>query len=133
MPLELKVPEIGESITQVEIGDWLKQPGDAVRKDEPLVTLESEKATVELPAPDAGALTKVLKQKGDVAKVGEVIAHFEAGAATAAAPKAKTKGAESSEAKPNGPAPAKAERPAEEKREPKTEKPASFRGVPADA
>ena len=74
MPLELKVPEIGESITQVEIGDWLKQPGDAVRKDEPLVMLESEKATVELPAPDAGALTKVLKQKGDVAKVGEVIA-----------------------------------------------------------
>ena len=74
MPLELKVPEIGESITQVEIGDWLKQPGDAVRKDEPLVMLESEKATVELPAPDAGTLTKVLKQKGDVAKVGEVIA-----------------------------------------------------------
>ena len=77
MAIELKVPSVGESITEVEIGDWLKGKGEKVRKDEPLVTLESEKATVELPAPEAGVLTKVLKQKGEVAKVGETIAYLE--------------------------------------------------------
>jgi 2-oxoglutarate dehydrogenase E2 component (dihydrolipoamide succinyltransferase) len=77
MPLELKVPTVGESITEVEIGGWLKKQGDVVQKDEPVVTLESEKATVELPAPETGTITQVLKQKGDVAKVGEVIAILE--------------------------------------------------------
>ncbi|MCI0747319.1 MAG: 2-oxoglutarate dehydrogenase complex dihydrolipoyllysine-residue succinyltransferase [Verrucomicrobia subdivision 3 bacterium] len=75
--LELKVPEVGESITEVEIGDWLKRKGDPVNKDEPVVTLESEKATVELPAPVAGTVTEVLKKKGETAKVGEVIAIIE--------------------------------------------------------
>lgn len=77
MPLELKVPIVGESITEVEIGDWLKKQGETVQKDETVVTLESEKATVELPAPEAGTITQVLKQKGEVAKVGEVIAYLE--------------------------------------------------------
>jgi 2-oxoglutarate dehydrogenase E2 component (dihydrolipoamide succinyltransferase) len=84
MPIELKVPEIGESITEVEIGGWLKQEGEAVRKDEPVVALESEKATVELPAPDSGTLSKILKQKGEVAKVGEVIGFLQSGPSTAA-------------------------------------------------
>ena len=77
MPIELKVPEVGESISEVEIGDWLKRKGETVQKDEPVVTLESEKATVELPAPAAGTVTEVFKKKGDVAKVGEVIAIIE--------------------------------------------------------
>src|SRR5882762_11677011 len=77
MSLELKVPTVGESITEVEIGGWLKKQGEVVQKDEPVVTLESEKATVELPAPEAGTITQVLKQKGEVAKVGEVIAYLE--------------------------------------------------------
>jgi 2-oxoglutarate dehydrogenase E2 component (dihydrolipoamide succinyltransferase) len=77
MPLELKVPTVGESITEVEIGGWLKKQGEVVQKDEPVVTLESEKATVELPAPETGTITQVLKQKGEVAKVGEVIAYLE--------------------------------------------------------
>jgi 2-oxoglutarate dehydrogenase E2 component (dihydrolipoamide succinyltransferase) len=77
MPLELKVPVVGESITEVEIGGWLKKQGEVVQKDEPVVTLESEKATVELPAPETGTITQVLKQKGEVAKVGEVIAYLE--------------------------------------------------------
>src|SRR5439155_3461898 len=77
MPLELKVPVVGESITEVEIGGWLKGQGERVQKDEPVVTLESEKATVELPAPESGTITQVLKQKGEVAKVGEVIAYLE--------------------------------------------------------
>ena len=77
MALELKVPVVGESITEVEIGGWLKKQGEAVQKDEPVVSLESEKATIELPAPEAGTITQVLKQKGEVAKVGEVIAYLE--------------------------------------------------------
>jgi 2-oxoglutarate dehydrogenase E2 component (dihydrolipoamide succinyltransferase) len=88
MPIELKVPEVGESITEVEIGDWLKGKGETVEKDEPIVTLESEKATVELPAPAAGTVSEVLKKKGDIAKVGEVIAYIENGARPASvAPK----------------------------------------------
>ncbi|MDB6015847.1 MAG: 2-oxoglutarate dehydrogenase, subunit, dihydrolipoamide succinyltransferase [Pedosphaera sp.] len=77
MPIELKVPAVGESITEVEIGDWLKPEGATVAKDENVVTLESEKATVELPSPAAGKLTKILKQKGQRAAIGEVIAHLE--------------------------------------------------------
>ena len=63
MAIELKVPAVGESITEVEIGGWLKNKGDSVRKDEPVVALESEKATVELPAPESGTLVQVLKQQ----------------------------------------------------------------------
>jgi len=77
MAIELKIPEIGESITEVEIGGWLKAQGQAVVKDEPVVTLESEKATVELPAPDSGTLGRILKEKGATAKVGEVIGYLE--------------------------------------------------------
>jgi 2-oxoglutarate dehydrogenase E2 component (dihydrolipoamide succinyltransferase) len=73
MSIELRVPQVGESITEVEIGGWLKANGETVRKDESVVSLESEKATVELPAPESGTLVKILKQKGEVAKVGEVI------------------------------------------------------------
>jgi 2-oxoglutarate dehydrogenase E2 component (dihydrolipoamide succinyltransferase) len=78
MAIELKIPEVGESITEVEIGGWLKRKGDAIKKDEPLVTLESEKATVELPSPVSGRLGEILRDKGQVAKVGEVIAYLEA-------------------------------------------------------
>ena len=77
MPIELKVPAVGESITEVEIGSWLKAEGATVQKDENVVTLESEKATVELPSPVAGKITKILKQKGQTATVGEVIGYVE--------------------------------------------------------
>src|SRR3954467_9414619 len=77
MGIELTVPSVGESITEVEIGDWLKKKGDRVQKDETLVTLESEKATVELPAPEAGTVSEILKKKGEVANVGEIIGYLE--------------------------------------------------------
>jgi len=115
MSIELKVPEIGESITEVEIGEWLKKEGDTVKKDENVVSLESEKATVDLPAPEDGTISKVLKQKGEVAKVGEVIAHLETGKGESAPAKSESKAAEKS-------TPAKAERKTEERREAKTEK-----------
>ncbi|MCO5053585.1 MAG: 2-oxoglutarate dehydrogenase complex dihydrolipoyllysine-residue succinyltransferase [Verrucomicrobiae bacterium] len=79
MAIELKVPAVGESITEVEIGDWLKAEGAAVAKDENLVVIETEKATVELPAPAAGRLSKILQPTGSTVKVGDVIALLEAG------------------------------------------------------
>ena len=81
MTIELKVPAVGESITEVEIGDWLKTEGATVAKDEPVAVIETEKATVELPAPASGSLTKVLKKTGETAKVGETIGFLEAGKA----------------------------------------------------
>lgn len=77
MAIELKVPSVGESITEVEVADWLRKVGENVRKDEPVVMLDSEKATVELPAPEAGVITRHLKTKGQLAKVGEVIGLME--------------------------------------------------------
>src|SRR5262245_61337130 len=124
MPIELKVPEIGESITEVEIGEWLKKEGDAVKKDDPVVTLESEKATVELSSPEAGTVSKMLKQKGDVAKVGEVIGYLENGKGGAAQPKAEATPPQSQTRETPPPAP-------EEKKatapEPKPERPTAAR------
>jgi 2-oxoglutarate dehydrogenase E2 component (dihydrolipoamide succinyltransferase) len=81
MPIELKVPEVGESITEVQIAQWRKQVGDRAEKDENLVEIESDKATVELPAPISGTITEILKQPGQTAKVGEVIGFMTEGAA----------------------------------------------------
>jgi len=78
--LELKVPEVGESIKEVQIGRWHKEIGQRVAKDENVVELESDKATVDLPAPGAGTLSKVLKPSGEMAAVGEVIGYVLAGA-----------------------------------------------------
>jgi 2-oxoglutarate dehydrogenase E2 component (dihydrolipoamide succinyltransferase) len=97
---DVKVPSVGESISEVFIGTWLKQPGDRVEKDEPLVEVETDKATLEVPATEAGVLSEILKQEGDAAEVGEVIARIEIGAEAAsgdAAPAASQTEAESAE------------------------------------
>jgi len=86
MALELKVPEVGESITEVMIGTWKKREGDAVKADDPIVEIESDKATVELPAPMAGTVTKLLKASGEKAVVGEVIGYMEPAPAGAVQP-----------------------------------------------
>ncbi len=80
MAIELKVPTIGESITEVEIGDWLIAEGEWVAEDTPVVVVESDKASLEVPAPAAGKLTKILKKTGEAATIGEVIGTLEAGA-----------------------------------------------------
>jgi 2-oxoglutarate dehydrogenase E2 component (dihydrolipoamide succinyltransferase) len=90
MPIPLKVPSLGESVTQATVGTWLKKEGDPVQMDEPVVEVESEKATVALPAPAAGVLRKVLHATGDTVAVGDVIGEMEAGAAATAG---KTNGA----------------------------------------
>lgn len=77
MAVELVIPSMGESINEVEIGTWLKNTGDFVERDEAVVAIESDKATVELPAPLAGRITQILKPKGAKATVGEVIGYME--------------------------------------------------------
>jgi 2-oxoglutarate dehydrogenase E2 component (dihydrolipoamide succinyltransferase) len=77
MPVELKVPSVGESVTEVEISEWHKAEGESVKRDEVVAILETEKVTVELPAPGTGVITKILKKKGETAKVGDVIGYME--------------------------------------------------------
>ena len=77
MALELKVPEVGESITEVMIGGWKKREGETVATDDPIVEIESDKATVELPAPTHGTITRILKASGEKAVVGDVIGYME--------------------------------------------------------
>ena len=77
MPIELKVPAVGESITEVQIGEWLKNEGDLVSKDEPVVLVETDKANVEIPSPESGVLMSIVKQVGDLVSVGGVIAQIE--------------------------------------------------------
>mgnify|MGYP001305491706 FL=1 len=88
MATDVTVPAAGESITEVFIGTWLKNVGDTVKLDEALVEVETDKATLEVPAPAAGVLTAQLKSAGDSAVIGEVIARIDAssGAATSDAP-----------------------------------------------
>src|SRR5208283_3559766 len=77
MPIELKVPSLGESISEVRIESWLKAEGGRVEKDEPVCVMESDKATVELPAPVAGRVSKILKPAGQTALINEIIAYLE--------------------------------------------------------
>ncbi len=79
MAIELKIPSVGESVTEIEIGEWLKSEGDTVARDENVVMLESEKATVELPSPSDGTLSKIVKRTGEKAAVGDIIGYLEPG------------------------------------------------------
>lgn len=91
MSVELRIPEAAESITEVMIAEWLKAEGDRVERDEPVVELETDKASMELPAPAAGVIGKILKKKGEIAAPGDVIAYIEESIAAEkpAAPKLK--------------------------------------------
>ena len=84
MPIELKVPPVGESVTEVQIGEWLKGEGQRVKRDEIIVKIETDKVTVDLPAPVAGVLTQVVRKQGQSAAVGDVIGFLEEGAEEAA-------------------------------------------------
>jgi 2-oxoglutarate dehydrogenase E2 component (dihydrolipoamide succinyltransferase) len=95
MAFELKVPSAGESISEVAIAVWLKQEGQAVKKDEVIVEIETDKATLEVPSPVTGVLSKILKTKGQTATIGEVIAQIEEGAASVPSTERKEPKAES--------------------------------------
>ena len=76
MSIELKIPNVGESIQEVQIGQWLKQEGDRVARDEAIVELETDKASMELPAPIDGVIFKIVKHDGESVAIGEVIAYL---------------------------------------------------------
>jgi 2-oxoglutarate dehydrogenase E2 component (dihydrolipoamide succinyltransferase) len=83
MATEITVPALGESVTSATVGHWMKQAGDAVAADEPLVELETDKVTVEVTAPAAGVLTSISAPEGSEVPVGAVLALLEPGAAAA--------------------------------------------------
>ena len=105
---DLVVPALGESITEAVISRWHKKVGDSVEADEPVVALETDKITVELPAPAAGALTEQRFAEGDTVKVGDVVGTIGAGAAARKAEPAPEKAPEKAAAKKAEPAPEKA-------------------------
>src|SRR5438105_2039132 len=79
---EIRVPTLGESVTEATIGKWFKRPGDMVAVDEPLVELETEKVTIEVPAPAAGVLAEIAAKDGDKVAVGALLGEIsEAGGA----------------------------------------------------
>src|SRR5688572_10684378 len=129
MAVELRVPEVGESITEVQIGTWLKAEGDAFERDEAVGEIESDKATLELPAPVSGTMEKLLKKKGDVVKIGELIATLAEGAGNGAKPKKGAAGGKAPAA-PAAPAPTAA-KPAQEQPAPRAPQPAAAQPAPA--
>ena len=88
MSIEIKVPALGESVTEATVGQWFKKPGDAVKVDEPLVELETDKVTVEVPAPVAGVLADIKVVQGATVGIGSVLGSISEGAAAAAQPAA---------------------------------------------
>lgn len=121
MATEIRVPTLGESVTEATIGQWYKKVGDAVNADEPLVELETDKVTVEVPAPSAGVLSEIIAQEGETVEVGALLAALDAGASAGAsgngaaeaaaepapAPEAAPAAAASAAAMPASPAAAK--------------------------
>ncbi len=97
---DLVVPQLGESITEAVIARWLKNVGDAVAVDEPVVDLETDKITVQLPSPVAGVITAQAAKEGETVKVGQVVGAVEAGAGKAAAPAKAEPKAEKAAEKP---------------------------------
>src|ERR1700748_309668 len=91
---DIRVPTLGESVTEATVGRWFKQPGDAVAVDEPVVELETDKVTLEVPAPAAGTLGDIAVKQGDTVAVGAVLGQIKDGAG--AAPKSVATGAATS-------------------------------------
>src|SRR3954464_6457562 len=93
MTVEIKVPAMGESVTEATISKWFKKEGDAVKRDEPLLELETDKVTVEVPSPADGAIESITVQQGATVQVGALLGPTAEGAAGAspkpAAPKAE--------------------------------------------
>src|SRR6188768_1497216 len=77
---EIRVPTLGESVTEATIGRWFKKAGDAVAVDEPLVELETDKVTIEVPAPSAGVLGEIAAKDGETVAVGALLGQINEGA-----------------------------------------------------
>src|SRR6202000_671436 len=103
MSIQIKVPTMGESVTEATVARWFKKEGDTVKRDEPLLELETDKVTVEVPAPADGAIESITVKAGDTVQVGALlgaIAEGKAGSAPAkpAAAKAEAPKAEAPKA-----------------------------------
>src|SRR3982750_1938916 len=83
MAYEFKLPDLGEGLTEGEIGRWLVQEGQDIAEDDPLVEIATDKTTVEIPSPAAGVVSKILVSEGDVVPVGTVIVVIGGGGAHA--------------------------------------------------
>src|ERR1700760_1290560 len=109
---EIRVPTLGESVTEATIGHWFKKAGDEVKVDEPLVELETDKVTIEVPAPTAGVLSDIAVKDGETVAVGALLGEIKPGAGAPAAAAAPAKPAPQPAAapapQPPRPAPAKA-------------------------
>ncbi|MDQ2954775.1 MAG: 2-oxoglutarate dehydrogenase complex dihydrolipoyllysine-residue succinyltransferase [Pseudomonadota bacterium] len=123
---DIRVPALGESVTEATIGKWFKKAGDAVAVDEPLVELETDKVTIEVPSPAAGVLSDIAAKEGDIVAVGGLLGHLKEGAAPSK-PAAAPTGAPDQKTSTTTPINAAEERPkprAQDKPEAKTPKPA---------
>src|SRR5436853_4356738 len=99
----IKMPQLGESVTEGTVDKWLKQEGDFVKRDEPIVEVVTDKVNAEIPSPFEGKLVKIAVSEGETVRVGAVIAQIETGAAPEAgapAPKEKAAGAAPPEVPP---------------------------------
>ncbi|MDX5360657.1 MAG: 2-oxoglutarate dehydrogenase complex dihydrolipoyllysine-residue succinyltransferase [Alphaproteobacteria bacterium] len=110
MAVEIRVPQMGESVTEGTVATWAKKPGDRVEQDELLVEIETDKVTMEVNAPAAGVLGEIVANEGDVVEIGALLGTIEEGGAAAAKPAAKAeapkseKPAPKAESKPQAPA-----------------------------
>src|SRR5437764_9376181 len=93
MTIEIRVPTLGESVTEATVARWLKQPGETITRDEPVVELETDKVTLEVPAPAAGTLGEIRAGEGTNVPVGAVLGIIADGAAGSARSAAITAGA----------------------------------------
>jgi 2-oxoglutarate dehydrogenase E2 component (dihydrolipoamide succinyltransferase) len=88
MATEIRVPTLGESVSEATVGTWFKKVGDVVKADEPLLELETDKVTIEVPSPSAGTLSEIVAQAGETVGLGALLGQIAAGAAAAATPAA---------------------------------------------
>src|SRR5437764_10710757 len=105
--VDIRVPTLSESVTEATVGKWLKKPGEAVAVDEPLVELETDKVTIEVPSPAAGVLANIAAKDGDTVAVGALIGQINEGAGAGAPgkPESKTAAANRTAAAPAAPKP----------------------------
>lgn len=131
---EIRVPTLGESVTEATIGRWFKKAGDAVAVDEPLVELETDKVTIEVPAPFAGTLDEIIAKDGETVAVGALLGQITAGAGGAKPAAASAKAAEPPKAAAPAaaaPAPAQKSPPADAPQAPSVRKLSAESGIDA--
>lgn len=122
MATEIRVPTLGESVSEATVGTWFKKVGDTVKADEPLVELETDKVTVEVPAPASGVLTEIVAQNGETVGLDALLGQISAGGAAA--------GTAAPAAQPAEAAPAKAAEPAAAAQAPAAAAPAGGSSMP---